>query len=102
MINGEWLKLHYPPYYHYGLPQGLRALRCMGALGDPLAREALDLVEAKRLADGHWPVEGCHWYPPGRRGSNVEVVEWGRRGPNEMVTLSALRVLRASGRLRWP
>jgi hypothetical protein len=24
----------------------------------------------------------------------VEVVDWGRRGPNEMITLNALRVLR--------
>ncbi len=27
-----------------------------------------------------------------------EVVDWGRSGPNEMVTLNALRVLRAAGR----
>jgi hypothetical protein len=34
---------------------------------------------------------------PGRDGSRVEVVDWGRRGPNEMLTLSALRVLAAAG-----
>jgi hypothetical protein len=26
------------------------------------------------------------------------VVDWGRRGPNEMITLNALRVLRMAGR----
>jgi hypothetical protein len=29
----------------------------------------------------------------------VEVVDWGRGGPNEMITLNALRVLAAAGRL---
>jgi hypothetical protein len=27
------------------------------------------------------------------------VVDWGRRGPNETITLNALRVLKAAGRL---
>jgi hypothetical protein len=30
----------------------------------------------------------------------VEVVDWGRSGPNEMLTLNALRVLRAAARLK--
>jgi hypothetical protein len=29
----------------------------------------------------------------------VEVVDWGRNGPNEMITLNALRVLKLAGRL---
>ena len=32
----------------------------------------------------------------GREGGNVEVVDWGPVGPNEMVTLNALRVLHAA------
>jgi len=28
----------------------------------------------------------------------LEVVDWGRDGPNEMITLNALRCLRAAGR----
>jgi hypothetical protein len=32
--------------------------------------------------------------------SNVEVVDWGRNGPNEMLTLNALRVLKSAGRLK--
>lgn len=31
--------------------------------------------------------------------SNIEVVDWGRNGPNEMITLNALRVLKAAGRI---
>jgi len=29
----------------------------------------------------------------------AEVVDWGRSGPNEMITVNALRVLKAAGRL---
>jgi len=39
---------------------------------------------------------------PGSKGSlPEEVVDWGRGGPNEMITLNALRVLKAAGG-RWP
>ena len=31
-----------------------------------------------------------------------EVLDWGRSGPNEMITLYALRVLKAAGRLTPP
>jgi hypothetical protein len=31
--------------------------------------------------------------------SGAESVDWGRSGPNEMISLNALRVLRAAGRL---
>ena len=61
--------------------------------------EALDIVEAKRHPNGTWHAEGFYWQPIGKRTSNVDVVNWGRRGPNEMVTLNALRVLKSAGRL---
>lgn len=53
---------------------------------------AADLVEQKPLHDGRWQAGGRWWRPPGSTGSNVEVVDWGR-GPSEMLTLNALRVL---------
>ncbi len=31
-----------------------------------------------------------------------EVVDWGRSGPNQMITLNALRALKAVGRLTLP
>jgi hypothetical protein len=53
-----------------------------------------DLKE-RRLADGRWrPGDRC-WKPPGKAGSNVEVLDWGA-GPSEPLTLNALRVLRAA------
>jgi len=35
-------------------------------------------------------------------GSGPEVVDWGRSGPNQMITLNALRALKAAGRLTLP
>ena len=34
----------------------------------------------------------------GRTGTGIEAVNWGRTGPNEMLTLNAMRVLVAAGR----
>lgn len=99
VIDPEWLKLHFPLYWHYDVLQALRILSRFGRLEDPRTADALDLVERKRGADGLWRPEGYYWYPPGRRKSNVEIVDWGRGGPNEMITLNALRVLKAAGRL---
>ncbi len=70
----------------------------MGKAADPRAGDALDELERRRLRDGRWPAGGCWWKPPGST-ITPEVVDWGRSGPNEMITLNALRVLRAAGRL---
>jgi hypothetical protein len=70
----------------------------MDRLRDPRATEALDLVEERRDADGLWRAAKTWWRPPGSKGSNVEVVDWGSRVPSAMVTLNALRILRAAGR----
>lgn len=103
VVNPEWLQLHYPLYWHYDVLQALRILGLLGRLADPRAQDALDIVEQKRLPDGCWRPEGYYWYPPGTQSSNVEVVDWGRRGPNEMITLNALRVLKVAKRLdSWP
>jgi len=101
VAHDEYTKLHYPPYWHYDALFGLLVLSRCGRVTDPRADEALDLIEAKRQDDGCWSADGrAYWRRPGSEGSNVEVVDWGRRGPNEMVTLNALRVLRSAGRLR--
>jgi hypothetical protein len=100
VINAEWLKLHYPVYWHYDILQALVILSRMGPLRDVRLREALDLVEANRLPNGRWRAGGWYWRPPRRSTSLVDVVSWGRQGPSEMITLNALRVLKAAGRLR--
>jgi hypothetical protein len=99
VIRSEWLKLHYPLYWHYDILQSLRILSMISKTSDPRAQEALNILESKRGRDGLWRVEGRHWAQPGRKGSNVEVANWGRKGPNEMITLNALRVLRSALRV---
>ena len=105
VIDPEWLKLHYPLYWHYDILQALVILEQDAYCRSTMrwmhrVQEALDIVEAKRQPDGCWKAEGFYWVPLGKRTSNVEVVDWGRRGPNEMITLNALRVLKVAG--RWP
>ncbi|MBA3728888.1 MAG: hypothetical protein H0W94_06790, partial [Actinobacteria bacterium] len=97
----KWLRLRYPPYWHYDVLQACSVLAEVVGLSDPRAADALDVVESKRLPEGPWGVEGFWWESRGT-GRLQEVVDWGRRGPNEMVTLNALRVLRAAGRVSIP
>ena len=102
VINPRWLDLHYLLYWHYDILHALTVLAPLGALDDSRLAEALDLVEGKRMPDGRWRPKGYYWRMPGSKGSlPEEVVDWGRGGPNEMITLNALRVLKAAGG-RWP
>jgi hypothetical protein len=106
VIDPEWLRLHYPAYWHYDILQALTILSRADKLKDSRVDEALDIIESKRDDNGRWRPEGYYW---GRRDElessclddapNTEAVDWGRDGPNEMITLNALRVLRAAGRL---
>ncbi|MDP8959435.1 MAG: hypothetical protein M3N51_09615 [Actinomycetota bacterium] len=100
VVHRSWLALHYPPYWHYDLLQALLILSRMGLAGDSGAADAIEVLERRRLRDGRWRPGGYWWSPPGSAGGNVEVVDWGRSGPNEMITLNALRVLKAARRPR--
>jgi hypothetical protein len=48
-----------------------------------------------RQPGGRW------WKPPGST-TTPEVVDWSRPGPNQMITLNALRAPKAAGRLTLP
>jgi hypothetical protein len=99
VVRKEWLALHYPPYWHYDVLQGLVILSRLGLVDDPRAVDALDHLEKRRLPDGRWRPGAYWWSVPGGGGRQQDVVDWGRSGPNEMITLNALRVLRAAGRV---
>jgi hypothetical protein len=93
--------LHYPLYWHYDILQALTILSRAGKLSDPRTREAIGVIESKRLKDGTWRPDDYYWRlkrtsrpKPGMQ-ANVEIVDWGRQGPNEMITLNALRTLKA-------
>jgi hypothetical protein len=99
-----WTQLHYPLYWHYDILEALMILSRAGRIRDPRCKDALDLIQEKRGPDGLWQAEAFYWSlkkteKPKHRVSNVDIVDWGRRGPNRMVTLNALRVLKAAGRL---
>jgi hypothetical protein len=97
-INRQWLAPRYPPYWHYDTLQALLILARMGKAADPRCADALDELERRRRPDGRWQ-PGGYWWKPGNGNLTPEVIDWGRSGPNEMITLNALRVLRAAGRL---
>jgi hypothetical protein len=95
VIHRSWITLHYPPYWHYDMLQALLVLSRMGLAGDPRCSDAVEVLERLRLPDGRWQPGGSWWNPPGSSRGGAEVVDWGRSGPNEMITLNALRVLRS-------
>src|SRR6266851_5157584 len=95
--------LHYPLYWHYDILQALTILHRAGKLGDPRTSDAIDLVRSKRGEDGRWSPEGYYWNlkrktRPKLAVTSVDTVNWGRSGPNEFITLNALRVLKTAGR----
>jgi hypothetical protein len=98
VIAPAWLVPRYPPYWHYDILQALLVLARMGKVRDPRAGAALDELERRRRPDGRWAAGSAWWKPPGSGTVTPEAVDWGRSGPNEMLTLNALRVLRAAGR----
>jgi hypothetical protein len=77
--------------------QAMHLLTRLGHARDERAADALDLLEERRLPDGRWQAGAYWWQPPGSSRS-VEAVDWRRGAPNEMMTLNALRILRAAGR----
>ena len=102
VMRTDFDQLHYPLYWHYDILHGLKVMAEAGLLGDPRCNDALDLLESKRLPSGGWPAEARH-YTRAMGKAGVEWVDWGgtgKRRENEWVTVDALAVLQASGRLR--
>jgi hypothetical protein len=95
-IHPSWVQLRYPAYWHYGILQALHLLRRMGLVADPRAADAVQLVRDARHRDGTWH-PGGYWWTTGGEARYQDVVDWGRRGPSAMLTLNALRVLKAAG-----
>ena len=101
VMDPNFIRLHYPLYWHYDILGGLKVIAEIGAIGDPRCAEALDLLESKRLLDGGYPSEEIFYRlgPSAKTGKSL--VNWGgasQRKMNPWVTLDALRVLKAAGR----
>jgi len=102
IIQPDFVRLHYPNYWHYDVLFGLVVMAEAGFLGDPRCGDALDLLESKRLPDGGFPAEQRYYQTAGQPKTGYSRVDWGgtsTKHMNEWVTLNALYVLTASGRL---
>ncbi len=98
LIDPSFLRLRWPPYWHYDLLAGLGALREAGPahLLDPRAASALARLDRLRGSDGRWHAGGRWWRAPGSHGANVELVDWGADGEAAMLTLGALAICEAA------
>jgi hypothetical protein len=102
VIYGDFLKLHYPCYWHYDILFALKVMAEAGFVCDERCREALELLESKRLPDGGFPAEGKYYQVGEKAKTGRSLVDWGgvsSRRMNEFVTVDALVVLKEAGRM---
>ena len=102
IMDRNFIRLHYPPYWHYDILFGLKVMAEAGFIGDPRCAAALDLLESKRLPDGGFPAEGSYARPTRPQLSGYSPVGWGGtsiKKLNPFVTADALYVLRLAGRI---
>ncbi|MGQ9554311.1 MAG: hypothetical protein ACUVWR_09380 [Anaerolineae bacterium] len=100
-ISPDFVKLHYPCYWHYDILFALKVMAEAGFIRDPRCHEALDLLESKRLEDGGFPAEGKYYKVTDKHTSGRSLVGWdttSAKRMNEFVTADALTVLKAAGR----
>lgn len=86
VIHAEWMRIHWPHYWHYDFFQGLRAVHRLGLLCDPRCADALDLLTSLRAADGTWRASGRRYWR-----AATEAVDWG--DAHQIVTPVALAML---------
>ena len=103
IIRDSFLSLRYPHYWVYDILIALKVMVEAGFIDDPRCQEALDILESKRLADGGWRAESKHYHVVDKPAHRGTLVDWGpvsrKKVMNPFVTLDALYVLRAAGRL---
>jgi hypothetical protein len=100
VIYDGFTRLHYPCYWHYDILFGLKVMAEAGFIRDPRGRDALRLLESKRLPEGGFPAEERYYRVTDKAETGRELVDWGgtsRSRMNEFVTVDALYVLRAAG-----
>lgn len=102
VIAKSFLQLSYPSYWHYDILAGLKVLGEAGYLDDPRCAAALDLLAGRRLPDGGFPAETRYYRMGQSAASGRSSYDWGgtsTRRMNPWVTVEALAVLRAAGRM---
>ena len=102
VINPAFMELHYPCYWHYDILFALIVFSETGQISDERCREALDLLENKRLPDGGFPAEHRYYrHTSAMVPSQRSLVDWGGvsgRRLNPWVSARAAVVLHAAGR----
>lgn len=88
VANPEFLQFAFPPRYHYDVLRALDYFRAGGSTPDPRMREAVDIVQRKRLPDGRWPLDATYDEPL------AVTLDESVGEPSRWNTLRALRVLR--------
>ncbi|WP_301113327.1 hypothetical protein [Microbacterium sp.] len=86
VVHPSWTILHYPPYWHYDVLQGLRLLAELDLLADPRAAEAVEIVKRSRSLEGF---RGRSW----ASGRQPPAIIRGRSPSNRMLNELALRVV---------
>jgi hypothetical protein len=102
IIDANFIKLHYPNYWHYDILFALKVLLEAGYIQDPRCGEGLDLLESKKLPDGGFPAEAKYYRVDDKKLAGHSRVDWGgtsRKHSNPFITLDALTVLNHAGRL---
>ncbi len=98
IISDRFTRLHYPWYWHYDFLFGLKVMKEAGLLRDHRCRDAIALLELKRVGDGGFPAEEAYYQVTMRSASRRSLVGWGgvnKKKMNEFVTCEALSVLSA-------
>jgi len=103
VMHPEFLKLHFPLYWHYDVLGGLKAMADLNLIKDSRCSAALDLLEGKALKGQGWPAEARYYTVSPKITLNADFVDWGgtsKAKMNEWVTADALAVLSAAGRVK--
>jgi hypothetical protein len=90
--RARWLEIGFPYSWNYDVMRALDYVRAAGVEPDDRMAEALDAVEAKRDAEGRWPLEVAYFET-----LTVDLGEAVGR-PSRWLTLSGSRILRWAGR----
>ncbi len=91
-VNSSWFKFGFPLSYTSDVLEASLALCEAGYAQDVRLKNAIDLVLAKRNADGRWVMQRSL---NGKMWADIET----KGQPSKWVTLRALRVLKAAGRI---
>jgi hypothetical protein len=88
VVNPEFLQFAFPPRYHYDVLRALDYFRADGTAPDPRMREAVNIVQRKRLPDGRWQLDATY------DESLAVTLDEAAGQPSRWNTLRASRVLR--------